>query len=79
MVTFLEETDDAITALAAGPDARGERLHFIKGCARMLGAVRLGGFCEEPESEDFFGPDDLRLLQREFGAFRDELMRYPMR
>lgn len=74
--TFLGEAAGAIGTLAAtgsDPAVRRERLHFLKGCARTIGAVRLGDLCERLEVAEAFGPDDAAGLAREFRAVRDAL------
>jgi len=48
---FLEEADQAVLALAAGPspDAVEGRLHFLKGSALNLGLADLAAICQEGE------------------------------
>lgn len=76
IATFLEEAGQAIETLAAaGSDCnvRRDRLHFLKGCARSVGADRLGSLCERLESEAAFGPEDQARLERELRALSDAL------
>lgn len=76
IASFLEEAGEAIASLAAAgadPAARREPLHFIKGCARMVGAAELGDLCERLEHAPTFGADELRLLEAELRAARAEM------
>jgi HPt (histidine-containing phosphotransfer) domain-containing protein len=75
VAAFLEEAAAAIAALRAGwsdDSVRLDRLHFLKGCARTIGAMRLGDLCEEFESGTQ-GHADFSALEREFSAVRDAL------
>lgn len=75
IAAFLEEASAAIATLRAGWDdeaVRLERLHFLKGCARTIGAIRLGDLCERFEGATS-GPEDVGALEREFAVVRAEL------
>lgn len=70
IAAFQLEATEALAALRAGwmdDHIRHDRLHFLKGCARTVGAVRLGDLCEAFEAATV-GPEDCRLLEREFHA-----------
>ena len=75
VAAFLGEASAAIAKLRAGwsdDDVRRDRLHFLKGCARTIGARRLGALCERLEG-GISGPEDLRALEREFALVREAL------
>jgi HPt (histidine-containing phosphotransfer) domain-containing protein len=81
VAAFLEEAAAAIAALRAGwsdETVRLDRLHFLKGCSRTIGAARLGDLCETFESGTS-GHEDFRALEREFAAVRDALGAAPLR
>ncbi len=48
---FLEEVDEGIARLRAGPpdDSLGPELHFLKGCALNLGFAEFSELCEAGE------------------------------
>ena len=82
VAAFLEEAAAAVAALRAGwadEAIRRDRLHFLKGCAWTIGAVRLGDSCERVEGEANPGRADLRELEREFRAAREALARHRLR
>lgn len=67
VAAFIEEATGAMARLRTGwhdDEIRDERLHFLKGCARTIGAVRLGNLCERLERV-LPGPDDPELLAHE--------------
>ena len=71
---FLAETWEAIDALearidgAAGSD-RSDEFHFLKGCARNIGATEFGDLCEHWEGSDApFGAGDYARVRRDFDA-----------
>ncbi len=75
---FLEEAGETVERLGAegdDPGVRGDRLHFLKGCARAIGAGRLGDLCDRLERAATFGADDRARLEREFRALREALDR----
>lgn len=74
---FLEEAEDSITALGGllsdepSPE-REAHFHFLKGCARNIGANQLGDMCERLEvSNEGFGQADFRAVRGEFQAVCD--------
>lgn len=78
---FIDESSAAIEVLRTGwGDARvrRDRLHFIKGCARTMGAVGLGDLCERIET-GAAGPGEFRALEREFLAAREALLAMGLR
>ncbi len=75
MAAFLEEATAAVAALRArwsDEAVRLDRLHFLKGCSRTIGAMRLGDLCERFESGTS-GFADFRALEREFAAVHETL------
>lgn len=76
---FLEEASTAVAdlrALAGGrsPHLIGERLHFLKGCARSVGALHLGELCETLEGRGSRPSGaDIGAIEAEFAAVRAEL------
>lgn len=71
IAAFLEEAEEAIETLASSGldrDIHRDRLHFLKGCARSVGADRLGNLCERLEGEAALLPEDQARLEREFQA-----------
>ena len=73
---FLDEAEEALGALAGmlGREAETERagqLHFLKGCARNIGARDLGDVCEALESGSrVFSAEELADLRASFEAVR---------
>lgn len=70
IAAFRAEAADALAGLRAGwmnATIRRERLHFLKGSARTIGATRLGDLCEAFElgAPD---PDAYHLLEHEFAS-----------
>lgn len=69
---FLEEVREGLEPLpglmASGTEqALRERFHFLKGCARNIGATRMSEICETFETAPGgFTAADLTALQREF-------------
>ena len=77
LAAFREEATNAVDALRAGwmDDAiRRDRLHFLKGSARTIGARRLGDLCEELETA---APqkDGWRVLEQELAVICEALDR----
>lgn len=76
---FVAETWEAIDALESKfegmEDAeRRDQFHFLKGCARNIGATGLGDLCEEWETGDApFAASDYVRLRNEFQAVCDFL------
>lgn len=76
---FLTETWEAINSLEGklsgmSADEQREQFHFLKGCARNIGAIGMGDFCETWEEGDSpFGPADYARLREEFQAVCDYL------
>lgn len=76
---FLAETWEAIDSLDGKVETlsesdRREQFHFLKGCARNIGATGFGDLCEEWESGDAtFGAADYTRLRGEFQAVCDYL------
>ena len=76
---FLAETWEAIDSLEGKLDTmpeeeRREQFHFLKGCARNIGAAGFGDLCEEWESGNAaFGMADYTRLRGEFQAVCDYL------
>lgn len=82
LASFLEETAAAMEALRAGwrdPAVRRDRLHFVKGCARTVGAAELGDICESLEADPDPGRDGLRRLEHEFRQVGDAIDRHQQR
>lgn len=82
---FLSEAEETVTALGHSlsdeptPERNGH-LHFLKGCARNVGAVRLGDLCEQFEDANTgYSRADHQVLLAEFQAvcrfFSDGAMR----
>lgn len=73
---FLADAEGAIIELrkmaACGPaDACRDQLHYLKGCARNVGAARLGDLCERLEAAaSVFSDADLEQLQTELRSVR---------
>lgn len=68
IATFLEECEGVVTTLGTLKDtgdmqARSDHFHLLKGCARNIGANRLGDLCEtfEEAPESFCGADHQHL------------------
>lgn len=76
---FLAETWEAVDALEGKVEAmpleeRREHFHFLKGCARNIGATSFGDLCEEWETGSApFGPTDYTRLRGEFQSVCDYL------
>lgn len=74
---FRAEAANVLAALRAGweDDAiRRERLHFLKGSARTIGATRLGDLCESFETGSP-GEDGWLVLEQEFASLCKALER----
>lgn len=76
---FLEEVGEGVDTLgnmlSDQPSAeRKAQLHFLKGCARNLGAMDLGDLCEQYERAELgasaFGPDDFARVVSEVERIR---------
>lgn len=76
---FLSETWEAIDALEAkagnmDPQEQREQFHFLKGCARNIGAESFGDMCEHWEhGEGVFGAADYPGLRASFQSVCDDL------
>ena len=82
LAAFLEEAAAAVEALRSGwtdADLRRDRLHFLKGCARTIGAMRLGDLCERFEGAPGPGDDGARRIEREFAQVREAIGRDRLR
>lgn len=74
---FRAEAGNALAALRAGwadEAIRRERLHFLKGSARTIGATRLGDLCEAFET-GVPEQDGWLALEQEFTSVCDALDR----
>ncbi len=74
---FLEEAFEAVEALRtidsdADAESIGRHLHFLKGCARNIGARALGDFCEALEGSpaDAVTPEVVTRLTADLDAVR---------
>ena len=69
---FLEEADETVVALAAGPphsDVEGQ-LHFLKGSALNLGLSDLAAICQDGERQAATGHADLVDLPRVVAVYQ---------
>ena len=77
---FLDETWEAINALEAvigamTADEQRERFHFLKGCARNIGALTFGDICEKWEQDSApFTAAGYASLRGAFQQVCDDLM-----
>ncbi len=74
---FLEEAIEAVDAMrgldpATDADGIARHLHFLKGCARNVGATALGDRCEALESReaDAVSPEVITTLIADLDAIR---------
>ena len=76
---FLAETWEAIDALkdrvdTLSPDDQRDQFHFLKGCARNIGASQFGDYCEKWEKvTQPFQSSDYAQLRAEFDKVCDHL------
>ena len=81
IAAFREEAANALAALRAGwtnEATRRERLHFLKGSARTIGARRLGDLCEAFET-GIPEQDGWLALEQEFASVCEALDRRSFR